>query len=115
MRFKEFGLCLTEDLQSDAVLLTVLRHLQKKAQDSDSDAKFSMDSVLNQIRNAGATSFEYDNFVDAYERNDAVKNMVGNFNKEIISLRVNASSSGTGELEPERQEELVSKMAQSAV
>jgi hypothetical protein len=114
MRFREFGFILKESIQSDAVLLTVLNHLQKKAKESQSDGKFNMDSVINHIRNAGADTFEYDNFVDAFENNQAVKNMVSNFNREFISLRVD-SSGGTGELEPERQEELVSKMAQSAV
>lgn len=113
MRFSDIVRVITESNQQTDALLTVLNYLHKRAKEDRSDGKVKMDSLISQVKGAGADSFEYDNFVDAFEKSEAIKNLVDNYNEDNITLKLNpVSSTGGGE---EDAASTVSQMAKSAV
>ena len=117
MRFFEFRPLLVENKQYMGDLLSVLRYLQQNAINKDSDGRHQMVSVINQVKNAGSKTFSYNNFVEAFESNDAVKNLVANYNKKYITLNLDSSdgSQDTESGSEEDDEKLVSNMAKKAV
>jgi DNA polymerase sigma len=117
MRYFEFAKPLTEDVEQTGALLSVLNYLLKNAESKDADGKFKMSSLLTKVRNAGAKTFDYTNFVDAFQKNVAVQNLVSNYNKEYITLNLDSSENSTvGEVgSAEDQADTVNQMAKKAV
>jgi hypothetical protein len=70
-----------------------------------------MSSLINQVKNAGAESFEYDNFVDAFESSQSVQNLVDNYNEEYVTLKIGSAVKSGGQEKPSD----VSQLAQKAV
>lgn len=113
MRFSDIVKVITESSQQTDSLLTVLNYLQKRAKEDRSDGKVKMDALISQVKGSGADSFEYDNFVDAFEKSEAIKNLVADYNEDNITLKLNPiSTAGGGE---EQAADTVSQMAKSAV
>lgn len=114
MRFSEIVNVLVEGTEQTDALLNTLAFLKKKAEREGSNGEFKMDSIINQVKSAGAESFVYDNFVDAYEGNDAVKNLVDNYNEEYVTLKLGSANKVGGGGEQDKAAD-VSKLAQQAV
>ena len=114
MRFSELVNVITESSQQTDALLTTLNYLQKKARRDGGAGEFKMRSVINQVKNAGAESFEYDNFVDAFESSPAIQNLVDNYNEEYVTLKIGSANKIGGGGEQEKVAD-VSKLAQRAV
>lgn len=116
MRFFEFRKPLREDNEHTGALLSVLNYLLKNAEDKDADGKFKMSSLISRVRNAGAKTFEYGNFVNAYQNNETVKNLVSNYNKEYITLNLDRDENQTtGTVgDEDNQQKTVAKMAKKA-
>jgi hypothetical protein len=119
MKFSEIVKVILEDQQQDSILLTTLNYLYKKSKkenatrDSGEDSKFDMDSLINYVQNGGYPNFEYENFVAAYERNPAIKNLVSDYNEEFVTW--NLSQSPGKVTDQEQQTADISQMAQQAV
>jgi len=112
MRFTEIINIITESSQQTDALLTTLNYLHKTAKKEGSNGEFKMSSIINQVKNAGAESFEYDNFVDAFESSPSIQNLVDNYNEEYVTLKVKPlTKSGGGE---EKAAD-VTQLAQKAV
>jgi hypothetical protein len=117
MRYSEFRKPLKEDVEQTGALLSVLNYLFKNAESKGADGKFKMSSLLSKVKNAGATTFDYSNFVDAFQKNAAVQNLVSNYNKEYITLNLDSADNATvGEIgSAEEQADTVNQMAKKAV
>lgn len=119
MRFYEFRRKLKEDQEQSAILLTALKYLheqaKEKAKNSDSDepADFSMDSLINYVQNNGYSTFEYENFVDAYDQIPALRNLISNFNEDTVTWNLGASPGKSSN--PQDQLSDVSQLAKRAV
>ena len=68
-------------------LLPVLMFLKKRSEDKELSAKLRTDSLIQLVKNAGDTTFDYNALVDAYESNDSVKEVIKSFNREEIILK----------------------------
>jgi len=68
------------------VLLTVLSFLRNRAHDKNLVPRISTDAVIQMVRNAGQTTFDFNAFNSAYKTNDAVKNAVKEFDKDHIVM-----------------------------
>lgn len=121
MRFREIRRAIKENREQSSILLTTLSHLHEKAKkqalnsESDSPATFDMESLINLVRESGYSSFEYENFVDAYnnpETGSAIQNLVSNFNEDSITWNL-GSSPGQGDKKDQVSD--ISKLAQQAV
>jgi hypothetical protein len=82
MRLREFS-----DDNMDSGLVTVLSFLANRAEDSSAPAKMSTQSVINMVSNSGSY-FDYDALAAAYEEDPTVKNLIKDFNKDTITLRL---------------------------
>lgn len=67
-------------------LLPVLMFLKKRSEDKELSPKLRTDSLIQLVQNAGDTTFNYETLADAYENNEAVKELIKNFNEEDIEL-----------------------------
>jgi len=108
-------------------LMPVLMFLKKRSEDKELSAKLRTDSLIQLVQNAGDTTFDYNALVDAFENNDAVKDLIKTFNKDTIELASDSDEdsdeehtgdgedSGEEHTSPEQDsEETVSNMAKSA-
>lgn len=68
-------------------LLPVLMFLKTRAEDRELSAKLRTDSLIQLVQNAGDVTFNYRSLVDAYENNDAIKELIKNFNEEEVVLK----------------------------
>jgi hypothetical protein len=94
MRLREFS-----DDNMDSGLVTVLSFLANRAEDSDAPAKMSTQSVINMVSNSGSY-FDYEALAHAYESDPTVKNLIKEFDKDTITLRL------PGDEEPTSSDEL---------
>jgi len=117
MRISEILRPLMEDAEHTGALLSVLNYLQKNAEDKDSDGNIKMKTLISLVKKAGVTTFEYDNFVNAFQSNRAVQNLVSNYNKDSITLNLDSAESSTvGDIgSKEEQADIVSQMAKRAI
>lgn len=117
MRFFEFKTPLREDVEYIGDLLSVLNYFLENAKDKKSNGKFKMSSIISRVQNRGSKTFEYTNFVKAYETSEAVKKLVSNYNKEYVTLNIDQDSGeGAGtNTDKQDQADTVSKMAKKAV
>jgi hypothetical protein len=83
MRLFEFA----PEESSDSGVATILSFLATRIEDEDSDPKMSTDALINMVKNSGAY-FDYDALVNAYENDEAVKNLIKDFNKDTVTLRL---------------------------
>ena len=70
-----------------ANLLPVLMFLKTRAEDRELSAKLRTDSLIQLVQNAGDTTFSYESLVDAFEENEAVKEVIKSFNREEVILK----------------------------
>lgn len=117
MRFHEIIRPLMEDAEHTGALLSVLNYLRKNAEDKDSDGNIKMKTLISLVKKAGVSTFEYDTFVNAFQTNEAVQNLVSNYNKDSIQLDLDSAESSTvGNIgSQEDQADLVNQMAKKAV
>lgn len=92
MRLREFSSDAT-----DSGLATVLNFLANRAKDSDAPGSMSTQSVINMVKNSGSY-FDYDALVNAYENDKSIKNLIKDFDKDTITLKL------PGEDEPDSDE-----------
>jgi len=110
-------------------LMPVLMFLKKRSEDKELSAKLRTDSLIQLVQNAGDTTFDYNALVDAFENNDAVKDLIKTFNKDTIELASDSDDDSDEEhsggdddedsgedhtSDKQNSEETVSKMAKSA-
>lgn len=89
---------LSGDGKLSANLLPVLMFLKKRSEDKELSAKLRTQSLIQLVQNAGDTTFDYKALVNAFENNDAVKEVIKSFNREEIILRTD-NDSGDGDSE----------------
>jgi hypothetical protein len=77
-------------------LLPVLMFLKKRSEDKELAPKLRTDSLIQLVKNAGDTTFDYQTLVSAYESNEAVKELIKNFNKDSVTLK-SAEDEDSGE------------------
>jgi hypothetical protein len=104
-----------------ANLLPVLMFLKKRSEDKGLSPKLRTDSLIQLVQNAGDNTFSYEDLVAAYEDNDAVHDIIKDFNEDEIIIKT--THDDTSELKhdadeqdkaPEDTEKIVSNMAKSA-
>jgi hypothetical protein len=83
MRLYEFA----PDENTESGLATTLSFLATRIYDEDDDPTMSTDALINMVKNTGAY-FDYDALVDAYENDEAVKNLIKDFNKDTVTLKL---------------------------
>jgi len=117
MRFREFYRPLMEDAEHTGALLSVLNYLRTNAEVKDSDGNIKMKTLISMVQKAGVTTFEYDNFVSAFQTNQAVQNLVSNYNKDSLQLNLDsAESASVGSMGSELdQAATVNQMAKRAI
>lgn len=96
----------------------VLMFLRKRCEDSGMVPKMRTASLIQMVKNAGDTSFNYDSLVNAFEENDAIKDMIKNFNENEIVLSSNADEEEDPEHKdqvPADSEQVVDQMAKKAM
>jgi hypothetical protein len=103
-------------------LLPVLMFLKKRAEDRELSAKLSTNSLIQLVQNAGDTTFTYESLVDAFENDEAVKELIKNFNEEEVILKSDTDPDEESDIDHEDEEggqaqdptEVVKGMAKSA-
>ena len=88
-------------------LMTILQHLESKL---GRGAKIPLNAVANLMRNVGY-SMSYDDFKNMYDSDENLKNVVGNFNQNEITL---GKADDIGDGEEAGDEQTVDQMAQTA-
>lgn len=84
MRLFEFS---DDDTSANSGLATVLSFLSTRIGDEDSDAEISTQSLINMVKNSG-DYFDYDALVAAYDNDPTIKNLIKDFNKDIVTLKL---------------------------
>lgn len=69
-----------------SVLLTVLSFLRNRAHDKNLVPRISTDAVIQMVKNSGQTTFDFNAFNTAFKTDEAVKNIVKEFDKDYIML-----------------------------
>lgn len=75
-----------EDLDNTD-LITILLYLKERSEDDAKTATLRTDSVIQLVRNAGRSMFDYNALTSAFENDEAVKNLIKTFNKDEITLK----------------------------
>jgi hypothetical protein len=79
-----------------ANLLPVLMFLKKRSEDKGLSPKLRTDSLIQLVQNAGDTTFSYGDLVAAHESDDAVKEIIGSFNEDEITLKSDSDEAEQG-------------------
>lgn len=97
------------DHNLSANLMPVLQFLKNRSEDKELAPKLRTDSLIQLVKNAGDTTFNYQALVTAHENDDAVKEMIKSFNEDEIILKSDfdrsGSSSESGETHGDDSEE----------
>ena len=101
-------------------LVSVLNFLKSSADKRGLTPKISTASLINMVKNAGQTQFEYGDLVNANEADPTVKNLIKSFNKDEIIVAGDAGQTVTNAPDQYAQgaqnpEKTVSSMAKSAL
>jgi hypothetical protein len=99
-------------------VLTLLNLIKTRYQSQQAQPKINTVSFLNLARNVGLT-LDYQSFADLFEREQSLKNLVKNFNRQYIELTsdddlgADADHSGSGKKKDDA--DVVGAMAKQAV
>jgi len=89
MRLDEFDTAVPTNigarLEGIASLLTVLYVVISKAKTDGLKPVISTDTLISMVNNTGVL-FDYSAFLDAYENNQGVQNLITNFSKDRVEL-----------------------------
>lgn len=101
-------------------LVSVLNFLKSSSDKRGLTPKISTASLINMVKNAGQTQFEYGDLVKANEADPTVKNLIKSFNKDEVIIASDASQTVTNAPDEYAQgaqnpEKTVSSMAKSAL
>jgi hypothetical protein len=83
------------DHNLSANLMPVLQFLKNRSEDKELAPKLRTDSLIQLVKNAGDTTFNYQALVTAHENDDAVKEMIKSFNEDEIILKSDFDRSGS--------------------
>jgi hypothetical protein len=72
-------------MEGIASLLTVLNVVISKAKTDGLTPSIPTDTLLSMVNNSGVM-FDYTAFLDAYEHNQGVRNLIRNFSKDTVEL-----------------------------
>jgi len=75
------------DSSENANLLQILLYLKERSEDDAESATLRTNSVIQLVRNAGQSMFDYRALTQAFEKDEAVKNLIKSFNKDEITLK----------------------------
>jgi hypothetical protein len=103
------------EIDTAAIVLGLLNFIKKRYENMKADPKIKTASFLALVKNTGAV-LDYDGFVDLYNSNNSIKNMISNFNAKTITI--NSGPSDTKINSPAKQrkdQDIVGKMAAQAV
>jgi len=100
-------------------LITILLYLKERSEDDAESATLRTDSVIQLVRNAGRSMFDYHALTSAFESDEAVKNLIKTFSKDEITLKSDNDDSEDETFDNEEDqamnpEDTVQNMAQSA-
>ena len=70
-----------------ANLVPVLMFLKNRSEDKELAPKLRTDSLIQLVKNAGDTTFNYEALVAAHESDEAVKELIKSFNEKEILLK----------------------------
>jgi hypothetical protein len=73
-------------------LIPVLMFLRKRSEDKGITPKLRTNSLIQLVQNAGDASFSYPTLAAAYEGNEAVKELIADFNQDEITLTTDLDS-----------------------
>ena len=101
-------------------LVSVLNFLKSSADKRGLTPKISTPSLINMIKNAGQTAFEYADLVKANEADPTVKNLIKSFNKDEVIVAGDNSQTVTNAPDSyagasQNPEQTVSSMAKKAL
>lgn len=68
-------------------LVPVLIFLKNRSEDKELEPKLRTDSLIQMVKNAGNSTFNYEALVAAHESDDAVKELIKSFNQDEIILK----------------------------
>lgn len=83
------------DHNLSANLMPVLQFLKNRSEDKELAPKLRTDSLIQLVKNAGDSTFNYQALVTAHENDDAVKEMIKSFNEDEIILKSDFDRSGS--------------------
>lgn len=101
-------------------LVSVLNFLKSSSDKRGLTPKISTASLINMVKNAGTTAFEYGDLVKANEADPTVKNLIKSFNKDEVIIASDNSQTVTNAPDSyagasQNPEKTVSSMAKSAL
>jgi hypothetical protein len=73
-------------------LVPVLMFLRKRSEDKGITPKLRTNSLIQLVQNAGDTSFSYTTLAAAYEEDEAVKELIADFNQDEVTLSTELDS-----------------------
>jgi hypothetical protein len=99
-------------------VLTLLNLIKTRYQSQQAQPKINTVSFLNLARNVGLT-LDYQSFADLFEREQSLKNLVKNFNRQYIELTsdddLGSDDSHSGPGKKKDDADVVGAMAKQAV
>jgi len=84
VRFFEFN---QTDKGLEAALVNALNQLRGEADDHKQASEISFDAVSQIMKNTGYPTFNFNLFKALYDQGKVLKNIVGDFNQEKITLK----------------------------
>ncbi|MCX7592439.1 MAG: hypothetical protein N2235_01520 [Fischerella sp.] len=82
-----------EDTGNYSALMTVLSYLRSRAEKIGQGQKIKTLTLINMVKNAGDSAFNYGSLVNANKKNPAIKNLIKSFNQDEVILTGNSDSS----------------------
>lgn len=112
MRFFEFG----DSLSGLDKFLTILRNYIGRAASQKAPSKLNWKGLNAVLKSSGFDlAVDYETFKSMYDSNPTLQNIVKNFDQTGIELSVPGQETPAGEPSTQDSEEVVAKMASSAV
>ena len=115
MRFQEFQNDKTQEIES--AVMNTLTNLRGSADDADQTSELSFGALEQILKNTGYPQFNYNLFKSLYDRSDALKSVVDDFDQEKIVLNTEkqAEKDQAMDFDGQGSTDMVKKMARSAL
>jgi hypothetical protein len=115
MRFQEFQNDKTQEIES--AVMNTLTNLRGSADDADQTSELSFGALEQILKNTGYPQFNYNLFKSLYDRSDALKSVVDDFDQEKIVLNTEkqAEKDPAMDFDDQGSTDTVKKMARSAM
>jgi hypothetical protein len=114
VRFFEFN---KSDTDLESAIINVLLNMRGTADEKDQPIDVSMDAVKQIMSNTGYPAFNYDVFKRIYDQDGDLKNVVADFDQEMIVVKTDheAEKDPAMDYDDQGSTDVVKKMAKSAM